>query len=117
MTALCSDVVDFGGNVTVLVNAPAANSNAPTDTCEEVLFARAATVHFELVFSEAEYATPPRLAGYSLDLQTLSQMIDGGLLALPRITRLGRMSAKVVREAHQMLEGGHAQGKLVSTIE
>jgi alcohol dehydrogenase len=117
MTALCSDVVEFGGNVTVLVNAPAANSNAPTDACEEVLFARAASVHFELVFSEAEYATPPRLAGNSLDLHALSQMIDAGILALPRITQLGRLSAKAVQEAHRILEEGHARGKLVVAVE
>jgi NADPH:quinone reductase-like Zn-dependent oxidoreductase len=117
MTALCCDVVDFGGNVTVLVNAPAATANAQAAVCEEVLFARAATVHFELVFSESEYAGPQRLQRYSCDLQTLVQMIESDILKLPKVTLLGSMSAAIVREAHRLLEAGHVRGKLVASVE
>jgi alcohol dehydrogenase len=117
MTTLCCDVVGFGGTVTVLVSAPLDSSHPPNVASEETLFARAAAVHFELIFSEAEYGGRGRQTRYAGDLQTLGHMIESGRLQLPRITTLGRLSAATVRNAHRILEAGHARGKLVASVD
>jgi hypothetical protein len=48
-------------------------------------------------------------------LGRLARRFDSGVLSPPHVTDLGRMSAAVVRHAHELLEANTVQGKLAMT--
>jgi NADPH2:quinone reductase len=117
MTHLCCDVVEFEGDVVSVVNGPRDQSHGVTEADEDNLFDRAASFHFEMISAIAYYAPQARHTIYQERLREISAMIDRGSVRMPAITDLGPLSAAVVREAHQRLEGGHTIGKLVATVE
>lgn len=47
----------------------------------------------------------------------LARWLEQGRLQPPQIRDLGGLSVATVRAAHQLLEDGHGQGKLVMTLK
>jgi NADPH:quinone reductase-like Zn-dependent oxidoreductase len=108
MLSACCALVAVDGHV-------ASVTEAPSHDDFELLFDRNATFH--PVGANAYALTGDRAAWskYGELLGRLARRFDSGVLAPPHVTDLGRMSAAVVRRAHEMLEGRAVQGKLAMT--
>lgn len=109
MLAACCALVGVDGHV-------ASATEAPSRDDFERLFDRNASFH--PVGANAYALTGDRAAWrkYRDLLGRLARRFDGGVLAPPHVTDLGRMSAEVVRRAHALLEDGVVQGKLAMTV-
>lgn len=76
---------------------------------------KAISWHWELMF------TRPRF-GYDLEAQhralaSISELVDAGRIRTTMTKMLGPIGAEALREAHQILETGHAVGKIVVANE
>ena len=117
MTSLCSDVVEVDGHVVAIVSGPRDATHGEPESDEDRLFDKSATFHL-LVLSAWAALGPPAIWGrYAQQLRVLARLIEGEQLQPPRVRDVGRLSVASVRAAHQLLEGGHVQGKLVMTLE
>jgi NADPH:quinone reductase-like Zn-dependent oxidoreductase len=77
---------------------------------------KSAIVHFLLLSARAMYGPPASWGIYAQQLALLTQWLEDGRLQPPQIRELGGLSVATVRTAHQLLEDGHVQGKLVMTL-
>jgi NADPH:quinone reductase-like Zn-dependent oxidoreductase len=117
MTGLCCDIVDFNGDVISIVNGPRDDSHPPEDDDENRLFNRSAAFHFVMISALATFGPPAAWPVYRRQLTDLRQLIESGALEPPPIIEAGELSVETVRRAHEMLEMGHLQGKLVMLVE
>lgn len=76
------------------------------------LRAKSLSFHWELVFTRSLFATSDRSQQGKI-LEIVADMVDQGLIKVPALTNLGEISAINLRQAHQLLESGHSNGKLV----
>jgi len=108
MLSACCALVAVDGHV-------ASATEAPSRDDFEVLFDRNATFH--PVGANAYALTGDRAVWrrYGELLGRLARRFDSGVLSPPHVADLGRMSADVVRRAHEMLEANTVQGKLAMT--
>jgi len=54
---------------------------------------------------------------YAEQLILLTHLLEDGRPHPPQVRDVGRLSVATVRHAHQLLEDGHVQGKLVMTMQ
>jgi NADPH2:quinone reductase len=116
MTGLCADVVDVDGQVVAIATGPRDATHGEPDNDEDRLFDKSATVHFVLLSARAALSRPAEWDWYARRLGELGRWVDAGVLRPPDIRNVGHLSVEAVRTAHQMLEEGHVQGKLVMTV-
>jgi NADPH2:quinone reductase len=116
MTSLCSDVVEVEGHVVAIFSGPRDVTHGEPENDEDRLFDKSAIFHFLLVSARAVYGPPASWGIYAQQLALLAQWLEDGQLRPPQIRDLGRLSVATVRTAHQLLEDGHVQGKLVMTV-
>jgi NADPH2:quinone reductase len=86
--------------------------DAPEAPDVRMLKAKAASLHWELMFARPMHATPDMEEQHRL-LVEVSRMLDGGQLRSTIATHLGAITAANLRRAHAMLESGTARGKIV----
>ena len=77
-----------------------------------LLKVKAASVHWELMFTRPMFDTPDVEDQHRI-LAEVSRMLDAGTLRTTLAEVLGPVNAANLRRAHAALEGGHARGKLV----
>jgi NADPH:quinone reductase-like Zn-dependent oxidoreductase len=77
-----------------------------------MLKAKAASLHWELMFARPMHATADMEEQHRL-LVAVSRMLDGGQLRSTIATHLGPITAANLRRAHAMVESGTARGKIV----
>jgi NADPH2:quinone reductase len=116
MTSLCADVVAVEGHVVSIFSGPRDATHGEPENDEDRLFDKSAIVHFLLLSARAVYGSPASWGIYAQQLAVLAQWLADGQLQPPQIHDLGGLSVATVRTAHQLLEEGHVQGKLVMTI-
>lgn len=89
-----------------LIDDPA----APLDV--RTLKPKSIALHWEFVFTRARYATPD-MGRQGAILNELAALVDDGLIRSTARTRLGRIDAKNLKEAHALVESGSSIGKVV----
>ncbi|HXD45127.1 MAG TPA: zinc-binding alcohol dehydrogenase family protein [Pseudolabrys sp.] len=73
---------------------------------------KAASVHWESMFTRAIFETPDMIGQHKL-LNEVSAMIDGGLLVTTAAQELSPINAANLRKAHAQIESGTTIGKVV----
>jgi NADPH2:quinone reductase len=106
MLSACCELLALDGHLASITEIPAPDS-------ANVLFQHNASFHtvganaYSLVDDRAVWRR------YRDMLDRLAALFDGGALPAPPITSLGPLSVETVRQAHDLLERGGVQGKLV----
>jgi NADPH:quinone reductase len=116
MTSLCADTVGVDGQVVAIATGPHDATHGEIENDEDHLFDKSATVHFVLLSARAALGRPAEWGWYARRLEELARWTEAGVLRPPEIRNVGRLSVAAVRTAHQILEEGHVQGKLVMTV-
>ncbi|WP_144143398.1 zinc-binding alcohol dehydrogenase family protein [Paraburkholderia sp. BCC1884] len=80
----------------------------------ELLKAKSAAFHWELMFTRSMFGTPDMIEQHKL-LTEVARLIDAGTLRTTVGDNFGTINAANLRRAHQLLEQGRAIGKLVLT--
>jgi zinc-binding alcohol dehydrogenase family protein len=73
---------------------------------------KAASVHWEMMFTRPLFGTPDMIAQHHL-LNEVAQMVDAGLIRTTLAENLGPITAKSLRRAHALVESGTMRGKVV----
>jgi zinc-binding alcohol dehydrogenase family protein len=89
-----------------LIDDPA----APLDVRK--LKPKSLALHWEFMFTRARYATPD-MGRQGAILNELAALVDDGVIRSTARTRLGRIDAAHIKEAHALLESGSSIGKVV----
>ncbi len=66
------------------------------------------------MFARALFQTPDMIAQHN-ELTEVARMVDEGIIRTTLGTDLGTINAKNLRKAHELIESGHAKGKIVLT--
>jgi NADPH2:quinone reductase len=110
LLAACCRLVDLDGDVASAVDAPAAADF-------EHLFDRNASFH--AVGAHAHTLTEDRVRWRETGrtLAQLAAQMDAGALPPPHVERVGPFALETVRQAHERLQSGGMQGKLVMSVD
>ncbi|AUX47650.1 uncharacterized protein SOCE26_091720 [Sorangium cellulosum] len=116
MKRLACEAVGFGGRVVTLVEEPEERAFPVFDGQKSPLFARSASLHFEMLGARAASGGPADWEIYREELSALLALIESGQIRSVRTEDLGALSVETVREGHRRLEAGGVQGKLAMTV-
>lgn len=84
----------------------------PASLNVNLLKGKAASLHWESMFTRSSFQTPDMIAQHNL-LDDVASLIDNGVLRTTLDKVLGKINAANLKQAHALLEGGRATGKLV----
>lgn len=73
---------------------------------------KAASLHWELMFTRAIFETPDMIAQHRI-LDELASLVDAGLIRTTLGEHFGCIDAANLRRAHALIESGKARGKIV----
>ncbi|ACT51935.1 zinc-binding alcohol dehydrogenase family protein [Methylovorus glucosotrophus] len=73
---------------------------------------KSVSLHWELMFTRALFATPDMQAQHHI-LSEVASLVDNGVLRTTVAENFGRITAENLRRAHALLESGQARGKIV----
>jgi zinc-binding alcohol dehydrogenase family protein len=76
------------------------------------IFNKSASLHTEYVFARSLQQSDNIIEQHNI-LQTVSRLIDKGILRTTMTTPMGRINATNLRRAHTTIESGSARGKIV----
>jgi NADPH:quinone reductase-like Zn-dependent oxidoreductase len=105
MLAACCELLCVDGNL-------ASVTESPTPGDFDILFHKNASFH-SVGANAYSLANKTQWKIYQQVLNHLSKLIDKNLVTLPPVNIVGEFSVTSVRKAHQLLEAGLVQGKLV----
>jgi zinc-binding alcohol dehydrogenase family protein len=77
-----------------------------------LLKGKAASLHWESMFTRSSFQTPDMIAQHNL-LDDVASLIDSGVLRTTLDKVLGKINAANLKQAHALLESGRSTGKLV----
>jgi NADPH2:quinone reductase len=75
---------------------------------------KAASFHWELMFTRPKYQTPDMLAQHDL-LSSIAKMVDEGGIRTTLGEHMGTINATKLKTAHTAIESGRTKGKIVLT--
>jgi NADPH2:quinone reductase len=78
----------------------------------KVLKRKAASLHWELMFTRPVFGTPDMIAQHQL-LNEVSAMVDDGLIVTTMTKQFTPINATNLRQAHGLIESGRSIGKVV----
>ncbi|MBN9597905.1 MAG: zinc-binding alcohol dehydrogenase family protein [Afipia sp.] len=84
----------------------------PTSLNVNLLKGKAASLHWESMFTRSSFQTDDMIAQHNL-LDDVANLIDNGVLRTTLDKVLGKINAVNLKQAHALLEGGRSTGKLV----
>ena len=84
----------------------------PTSLNVNLLKGKAASLHWESMFTRSSFQTDDMIAQHNL-LDDVANLIDNGVLRTTLDKVLGKINAANLKQAHALLEGGRSTGKLV----
>lgn len=84
----------------------------PASLNVNLLKGKAASLHWESMFTRSSFQTPDMIAQHNL-LDDVASLIDSGVLRTTLDKVLGKINAANLKQAHALLEGGRSTGKLV----
>jgi len=73
---------------------------------------KAASIHWELMFTRPLFGTPDMIEQHKL-LQKVAELVDAGKIRTTLSETLGPINATNLKKAHAMIESGRTKGKLV----
>jgi NADPH:quinone reductase-like Zn-dependent oxidoreductase len=73
---------------------------------------KALSLHWDLMFTRSLYETADMIRQHEL-LDRVADLVDEGVLKTTFGEHYGRINASNLRRAHQWIESGRAQGKIV----
>ena len=73
---------------------------------------KAISLHWELMFTRSLYQTEDMIKQHQI-LNEVAKLVDNGTLKTTLNTHAGTINAENLRHAHQLLESGRSQGKIV----
>ena len=73
---------------------------------------KAASLHWEFMFTRPVFETPDMIAQHHL-LTEIARLLDAGTLRTTHTASLGTINAANLKKAHRLLESGTARGKVV----
>lgn len=73
---------------------------------------KCASLHWEFMFARAVYKTPDMIAQHNL-LNETAGLVDAGVIRTTVTEVLGKINAENLRKAHELIESGRTQGKIV----
>jgi NADPH:quinone reductase-like Zn-dependent oxidoreductase len=76
------------------------------------IFNKSASIHTEYMFARSLYQSDSMIEQHNV-LQTVSRLIDQGILRTTMTTPMGQINAANLRRAHAAIESGSARGKIV----
>jgi NADPH2:quinone reductase len=116
MKKLCFQATGFDGRVISVVEEPPEFDFNIWRADISPLFAKSGTFHFVALSARARNGGVKDWGVYRDSMAALTSLIQEGKIPLPKITELGELSEETIGEAHRLLEGGHAKGKLVLLV-
>jgi NADPH2:quinone reductase len=116
MKELCFHATGFDGRVVSIVEEPPEFEFNIWRSDISPLFAKSGTYHFVALSARARNGGSEDWGVYRELMAELTALIETGQVTLPKATELGELSEVTIREAHRLLETGHAQGKLVLKV-
>jgi NADPH:quinone reductase len=116
MKRLCFEGVRAGGQVVSIVEEPADFALNLWDENTSPLIMKSLSFHFVQLAARAVYGKRKDWLAYRRMLDEIGKLFEAKILNAPKIQAVGEFSVETVRRAHEMLETGHTQGKLVMTI-
>lgn len=102
--AALADIIAPQGKLGLIDDPAALNVN--------LLKGKAASLHWESMFTRSSFQTEDMIAQHNL-LDDVASLIDNGVLRTTLDKVLGKINAANLKQAHALLEGGRATGKLV----
>lgn len=99
-----ADIIAPQGKLGLIDDPAALNVN--------LLKGKAASLHWESMFTRSSFQTADMIAQHSL-LDDVANLIDNGVLRTTLDKVLGKISAANLKQAHALIEGGRSTGKLV----
>lgn len=85
---------------------------APGSIDINLLKTKAASIHWEFMFTRSMYQTPDMIAQHRL-LTEVASLVDAGVIRSTVAEHFGSINAENLRRAHALLESGKARGKIV----
>ncbi len=73
---------------------------------------KAASLHWEFMFTRPVFETPDMIAQHHL-LTDVARLVDSGILRTTHTASQGTINAANLKQAHRLIESGKAQGKIV----
>ncbi len=73
---------------------------------------KAASLHWEFMFTRPVFETPDMIAQHHL-LTEVAALVDAGILRSTHTASLGAINAANLKQTHRLIESGKTQGKLV----
>lgn len=113
MKEACFKLVDFGGDIVSVVEEPPDFSVPIWHGRESPLFAKSASLHFELLGARGLFGGPKHWGTYFRDLEWLAEQFEDGRLQSAGIKTFSLLNAAEVTRAHELLETRQISGKLV----
>jgi len=102
--AVLADIIAPQGKLGLIDDPASLNVN--------LLKGKAASLHWESMFTRSSFQTPDMIAQHNL-LDDVASLIDNGVLRTTLDKVLGKINAANLKQAHALLEGGRSTGKLV----
>ena len=84
----------------------------PASLNVNLLKGKSVSLHWELMFTRSTFQTDDMIAQHNM-LEDVANLIDNGVLRTTLDKVLGKINAANLKQAHALLEGGRATGKLV----
>ncbi|MEM1059317.1 MAG: zinc-binding dehydrogenase [Verrucomicrobiota bacterium] len=116
MKEACFKVIDFGGRIVSVVEEPPDFAVPIWNGRQSPLFAKSASLHFELLGARGLFGGPRAWDGYFHDLITLAADFESKKLRPLGIADVQPMTVAAITAFHERLESGGASGKLVLEI-
>jgi zinc-binding alcohol dehydrogenase family protein len=99
-----ADIIAPQGKLSLIDDPASLNVN--------LLKGKAASLHWESMFTRSSFQTPDMIAQHNL-LDDVASLIDNGVLRTTLDKVLGKINAANLKQAHALLESGRSTGKLV----
>lgn len=116
MKRLCFESAGAGGQIVSIVEEPPDFDLNLWNEYASPLVMKSLSFHFVQLAARAVYGKREDWLAYRRMLDEIRKLLESGILSAPKIQAVGGLSVETVRRAHEMLETGHTQGKLVMTI-
>jgi NADPH:quinone reductase len=117
MKKLCFQAAGFDGRVVSAVEEPPDFDYNIWRADISPLFAKSGSFHFVATSARARNGEAKDWAVFREIMVQLVDLVDSGKVSLPQVKDMGLLSEETIRQAHTLLEAGHAKGKLVLRVE
>ncbi|MBI2375484.1 MAG: NADP-dependent oxidoreductase [Deltaproteobacteria bacterium] len=117
MKKLAFESIRVGGHVVSIVEERSDPEIPIFSGRRSPLFSRSASFHYEFLGARALFGAPDDWRVYARGLEELFALVTSGVIPVPRVEVLGPLAVATVVAAHERLDAGHAQGKIVMTVK